>query len=115
MAIYAALEEEKDMLDLYKKYPEENLEMLFPLFAIYYKIGNDKKAKDYLNRIDKCNSNFVKLFNGSIKQSEKVDPGYYSRGDSSEIFMYLNRYDYLLITMPRLQEYVIENLMKSKK
>ncbi len=44
------------MLDLYKKYPEENLEMLFPLFAVYYKKGNDKKAKDYLNRIDKCNS-----------------------------------------------------------
>ena len=115
MAIYATLEEEKDMLDLYKKYHEENLEMLFPLFAIYYKSGNDKKAKDYLNRIDKCNSNFVKYFKGTIKPSEKVDPGYYSRGDSSEIFMYLSRYDYLLITMPRLHEYVIENLMKSKK
>ena len=115
MAIYAVLEEEKDMLDLYKKYPEEDLEMLFPLFAIYYKIGNDKKAKDYLNRIDKCNSNFVKYFKGTIKPSEKVNPGYYSRGDSSEIFMYLSRYDYLLITMPRLHEYVIENLMKNKK
>ena len=115
MAIYATLEEEKDMLDLYKKYPEEDLEMLFPLFAIYYKIGNDKKAKDYLNRIDKCNSNFVKYFKGIIKQSEKVRTGYYSRGDSSEIFMYLERYDYLLITMPRLHEYVIENLIKSKK
>ena len=115
MAIYATLEEEKDMLDLYKKYPEEDLEMLFPLFAIYYKIGNDKKAKDYLNRIDKCNSNFVKYFKGIIKPSEKINPGYYSRGDSSEIFMYLERYDYLLITMPRLHEYIIENLMKSKK
>ena len=115
MAIYATLEEEKGMLDLYKKYPEENLEMLFPLFAIYYKTENDKKAKDYLNRIDKCNSNFVKFFNGTIKPSEKVNPGYYSRGDSSEIFMYLERYDYLLITMPRLHEYIIENLMKSKK
>ena len=115
MAIYAVLEEEKDMLDLYKKYPEEDLEMLFPLFAIYYKIGNDKKAKDYLNRIDKCNSNFVKYFKGTIKPSEKVNPGYYSRGDSSEIFMYLSRYDYLLITMPRLHEYIIENLMKNKK
>ena len=115
MAIYATLEEEKDMLDLYKKYPEEDLEMLFPLFAIYYKTGNDKKAKDYLNRIDKCNSNFVKYFKGIIKQSEKVRPGYYSRGDSSETFMYLERYDYLLITMPRLHEYVIENLIKSKK
>ena len=115
MAIYATLEEEKDMLDLYKKYPEEDLEMLFPLFAIYYKIGNDKKAKDYLNRIDKCNSNFVKYFKGIIKPSEKINHGYYSRGDSSEIFMYLERYDYLLITMPRLHEYIIENLMKSKK
>lgn len=115
MAIYGVLEEEKEMLKLYKKYPEENLEMLFPLFAIYYKNGNDKKALEYLNRIDKCNSNFVKLFKGTIKESKKVNPGYYSRGDSSEIFMYLERYDYLLITMPRLHEYIIENLMKNKK
>ena len=115
MAIFATLEEENDMLKLYKKYPEEDLEMLFPLFALYYKIGNDKKALEYLNRVNKCNSNFVKFFNGTIKESGKVKPGYYSRGDSSEIFMYLERYGYLLITMPRLHEYVIENLMKNKK
>ena len=115
MAIYATLEEEKSMLDLYKKYPEEDLEMLFPLFAIYYKSGNDKKALEYLKRIDKCNSNFVKYFNGTIKQSKKVSSGYYSRGDSSEIFMYLDRYIYLLITMPKLNEYTIENLIKNKK
>ena len=115
MAIYATLEKENDMLKLYKKYPEEDLEMIFPLFALYYKLGNDKKAKEYLNRIDKCNSNFVKFFNGTIKESKKVEHGYYSRGDSSEIFMYLDRYDYLLITMPKLHEYVIENLMKNKK
>lgn len=114
MAIYAALEEEKEMLSLYKKYPEENLEMLFPLFAIYYKNDNDNKAKEYLKRVDKCNSNFVKYFDGTIKKSEKEIPGYYSRGDTSEIFMYLSCHDYLLITMPRLYEYVIENLMKSK-
>lgn len=115
MAIYATLEEENDMLKLYKKYPEEDLEMIFPLFALYYKLGNDKKAKEYLNRVDKCNSNFVKFFKGTIKGIKKVEPGYYSRGDSSEIFMYFNRYDYLLITMPKLHEYVIENLMKNKK
>ena len=79
MAIYATLEEEKSMLDLYKKYPEEDLEMLFPLFAIYYKSGNDKKALEYLKRIDKCNSNFVKYFNGTIKQSKKVSSGYYRK------------------------------------
>ena len=115
MAIYATLEEEKDMLKLYQKYPEESLEMIFPLFALYYKLGNDKKAKEYLNRVDKCNSNFVKFFKGTIKESKEVNLGYYSRGDSSEIFMYFGRYDYLLITMPKLHEYVIENLMKNKK
>ena len=115
MAIYATLEEENDILKLYKKYPEEDIEMLFPLFAIYYKNGNDKKAKEYLKRIDKCNQNFVKFFKGTIKESKKVSPGYYSRGDSSEIFMYLERYDYLLVTMPKLHEYVIENIMKNKK
>ena len=114
MAIYATLEEENDMLKLYKKYPEEDMEMLFPLFALYYKLGNDKKAKEYLKRVDKCNSNLIKFFKGTLKRSEKVSPGYYSRGDSSEIFMYLERYDYLLITMPRLHEYIIENLMKNK-
>lgn len=115
MAIYATLEEENDMLKLHKEYPEESLEMIFPLFALYYKLGNDKKAKEYLNRVDKCNSNFVKFFKGTIKESKEVNLGYYSRGDSSEIFMYLGRYDYLLITMPKLHEYVIENLMKNKK
>ncbi len=115
IAIFATLEEEKEILKLYKKYPEENLEMLFPLFALYYKIGNDKKALEYLNRVNKCNSNFIKFFNGTIKKSDKVRPGYYSRGDSSEIFMYLERYNYLLVTMPRLHEYVIENLMKDIK
>lgn len=115
MAIYATLEEENDMLKLYQKYPEESLEMIFPLFALYYKLGNDKMAKEYLNRVDKCNSNFVKFFKGTIKESKEVNLGYYSRGDSSEIFMYFGRYDYLLITMPKLHEYVIENLMKNKK
>lgn len=115
MAIFAVLEEEKDMLELYEEYPEENLEMLFPLFALYYKLGNEKKAKEYLSMINECNSNFVKYFNGTIKESKKVTPGYYSLGDSSEVFMYLNRYAFLLITMPRLHEYVIENLIKTKK
>ena len=46
MAIYAYLEEEKEMLKLYKKYPEEALGILFPLFILYYKLVNDKKLKN---------------------------------------------------------------------
>ena len=32
------------------------------LLLLYYKIENDKKTKEYLTRVNKCNSNFVKLF-----------------------------------------------------
>ena len=37
MALYAFFENGKELLKLYKKYPEEDLEMLFPLFAYYIK------------------------------------------------------------------------------
>ena len=115
MAIYATLEEEKEMLKLYKKYPEEDVEMLFPLFALYYKIGNDKKAEEYLKKLDKCNKNFVKYYNDTIQENEEMELGYYARGDSSEIFMYMEHYDYLVDSMPRLHEYVIEKLIGNKK
>ena len=73
---------------------------------------NLKKRLEFICEFSKVTPTFV---NGSIRKNDKVIPGYYSRGDSSEIFMYLDRYGYLLITMPRLHEYVIENLMKNKK
>ncbi len=114
MAIYAVLEEKDEMLKLYDKYPEENLETLIPLFSLYYKLGDDVKAKEYLKRIDKCNANFVKLFDDSIEIDTDI-PNIYRRGDISEIVMYMNRYYFLLLSMPSIGEYVLENLSKKKK
>ena len=108
MAIYAVLEDEKGMLALYKKYPEKDLEMLFPLFALYYKLGNDKKAKKYLSEIDSHNPNFIKFFKGTMKQEKNITPGYYSRGDSSEIIMYFTIYKFLIITMNNVDEYILD-------
>lgn len=115
MAIYAYLEEEKEMLALYKKYPEENLEMVFPLFALYYKLGNDKKAKEYLNKINELNPNFVKYFKGTIKINKKVPEGYYGRGDASEVIMYFEQYDFLVNTIPTMEYYILENSKINKK
>lgn len=109
MALYAYFEEEKDMLKLYKKYPEEALEMLFPLFIIYYKKGNDKKAKEYLDRINKANPDFIKMFKGTIKQNENVPYGCYSKGDSSEVIMYFRKYAFLLETVSNINYYILEN------
>lgn len=109
MAIYAYLEEEKDLLKLIKKYPEENLEILFPLFAIYYKLGNNKKAKEYLKRINKANPEFVNFFKGTMHINEDIPPRYYRPGDSSEVLMYFDQYDFLALTLPNIHEYILEN------
>lgn len=115
MAIYAYFEEEKELLNIYKKYPEENLEVLFPLFALYYKLGDDKKAKEYLKRINKSNSNFVKYFKDTIKTDEKISTGYYTIGDLSEVIMYFQQYGFLTDTMPTINYYVIEYLKDNKQ
>lgn len=114
MAIHAYFEEEKEALKLYKKYPEENLEMLFPLFTIYYKKGDDNRAKGYLNKINKANPHFIKLFKGTLKQTKEVPTGYYAKGDSSEVMMYFNTYFFLIATMPTISLYILEN-SKNKK
>ena len=115
MAIYAYLEEEKEMLKLYKKYPEEALEMLFQQFALYYKLGKDKETKELLERINKANPHFIKFFKGTIKRNEDIPYGHYSKGDSSEVIMYFEQYDFLVMTLPSIHEFVLENSKKSKK
>lgn len=114
MAIYAFFEEENEMLKLYKKYPEEDLEMLFPLFVLYYKQENDKKAKEYLDRINKANPHFIKFFKGTIKENTDIPYRHYAKGDSSEVIMYFREYDFLVETIPTIDYYILENSKKKK-
>ena len=113
MAIYATLEEEKEMLKLYKKYKEDNLEMLFPLFVLYYKLENNEKAIEYLTKINKKNPHFIKFFKGTLKE-DNMPEGYFSPGSASEVIMYMNTYVFLLITIPNIDEYILENSKKRK-
>lgn len=110
LAIYAYLEDEKSLLKLYNKYKENNLEMLIPLFILYYKSGDNKKACEYLKEINKANPNFLKMFKGKLNvEDEKVTiEGYYQRGKASEIMMYVENYLFLLESVPNLREYVLQ-------
>ncbi len=114
MGIYAYLEDEKGILKLYKKYPEEQLEMLLPLFSLYYKLGDDKKAKEYLGRIHKANPNFVKFFQGKLKEKDDTPEGYYSKGKVSEVLVCLDKYMFLLDTMNIIASYIC-NCAKTEK
>lgn len=40
---------------------------------------------------------------------------HYSKGDSSEVIMYFEQYDFLVMTLPSIREFVLENSKKSKK
>ena len=108
MAIYAFLEEEKEMFKLYNKYPEDCLEMLFPQLALYYKLGDNKNAKEVLTRINKANPHFVKFFKGTIKENANVPDGYFSKGDVSEVLMFVERYNFLINTIPNIDEFILE-------
>lgn len=112
MAIYAFLEEKNDLLKLYKKYPEENLGMLIPLFILFYKLSNENKSKEYLDRINKANSNFIKFFDGTMKENKDVVNDYYTIGDVSEVTMYFNEYDFLFESVPNIKYYILENSKK---
>lgn len=110
MAIYAYLEDEKEMLNLSKKYKQETFEMLYPQFALYYKLGNYKKAKDYLIRINKANTHFIEYIKDTIKEEKNVPEGCYSIGGASEIMMYFDEYDFLTDTMFYAEDFILENL-----
>ena len=110
MATYALLENEKEALKLYKKYPENNLEMLFPLFALYYKLGNDEKAHQYLDKIFDNNPYFITFFKDSyddLESDEDLVPGYYSVGRFSEVLHYMSNYEFLVLTMNSFGDYIL--------
>lgn len=109
MAIYAMLEEEQEMLTLYKKYSENTLEMLFPLFLLYYKMGDEKKTKKYLTKVLKANPHVLDFFQGKIKPNPNAIPGTYSIGDTSEVIMYFSEYTFLVAFMVGLPEYLLEH------
>lgn len=114
MAIYATLEDEKECLSLYKKYDEESFSMVFPLFVLYYKLGDDKKANDYLSKVNKLNKHLVEFFNGTMKEDKDVTPGYYERGGTSELMEYFGTYLFLIMSTSSIGKYIIENSKPAK-
>ena len=106
MALYAYKEDEKSLKELYKKYDYECLESLVPFFILYLKKSDYIKAKSYLDKIDKVNDNFKKFFKGNKIKESTVMKGYYSHGDSSELYMYLKNYEFLISSIGVIDEFI---------
>lgn len=113
LALYAYLEEEKELLKLAKKYDEDNLEFLFPLLILYYKKGDNEKAIQYVEEINKANPHVLKLFKNTLKHDFE-DYGFYRIGDASEVMMYIEHYIFLFDGTPGIKEFFIEKSKKKK-
>lgn len=114
-AIYAYLEDEKSLLKLYKKYPEQNLSMLVPLFVLYYKLGDDAKAKKYLNKANDVNPNLFKYYKATIKDDKIASYGCYAIGEPSEVFNFMENVSFLMDTIPYIGDFIFENIKISKR
>lgn len=55
MALYCYFEDEKNALNLLGRYEEESSFMLLPLIALYYKMGNVKKMRKYIKKLQNKN------------------------------------------------------------
>jgi len=109
MGLYVCLEQEKNMLKLYKENKENSLAMLFPLFLLYYKLENEEKANSYLKQIHEYNPNFVKYFDGTLEEDDCPN-GAFKPKSSSEVIFYMEEYGFLLRRMSSLDKYIINAL-----
>lgn len=103
MHIYAYLEDEKSMLDLYEKYDESQI--LLPISILYYKLGDFEKAAEYLRRLTKTNKDtgrFIRAFlNDSLdKYASRMNPMGYQPFTIEEFLVELHEHTYLFEAVP---------------
>lgn len=67
MRIYTYLEDEEKILKVYNKYNDDDFNMLFPLFILYYKLGNEKETEKYLKKIAKNSKEFLRYYDLEYK------------------------------------------------
>jgi len=106
IAIYSYLNKEEEMLKIYKKYNEESLELLFPIFIYYFNKKEYKKANTYFEIIKKENPYIIDYFKGTIKNNSSIPNGSYIIGDPSEVIMYFEHFNFLIDDNPNIKEYI---------
>lgn len=107
IAIYSYLNDLDNVLQIYKKYNENRIDMLFPLFLIYYKLKNYKEANKYLKKINKYNKYFIEFFKETIVPEKDIEFGSYIIGSSSEIIMYFYKFGFLLKDVEGIKDYIL--------
>lgn len=120
MHLYAFLEREASALDIEKRYPEETSQMLLPLSILYYKLGQETKAKKYLNQLAKRNKDAKKFVNAVCKDDldryiMEMSPYGYRPFHIDELIYEYGAYDFLFDSVPEYFPWAKEALKGRKK
>lgn len=107
MGLYAYMEDYSSMKKLYNKYSEENLFMLVPFMIYYFKQAKYEEAEKYLDRIKKVNKHFVSYYE-NIDDYDGSLPDGYSLGDISEVETVAYELNFLFITMPNIESFIVK-------
>lgn len=82
---------------------EENLSSFVPCLIYYYKQRDFNQALEYLNKIEKCNQNFVSFFVDKMEEDEYEISGYYQVGASSEVYMIMQDISFSFEFIPDIE------------
>ena len=73
--------------------------------CLYYKRGDFKKAKEYLELIEKKNPYFVSYVEKNLEQKT---PENVKLGEESEVIMILDEMHYLIDFIPYIKDFIIK-------
>lgn len=102
MHIYAFFEDENAAVSLFEKYPDEGTQFLLPMSALYYKLGDLKKAEKYLSQLCEVNKDTYKFFHSAVSGTESKglsESGFGCRPDTiDELMVEMRTNSYLFLT-----------------
>lgn len=105
MHLYAFFEDEHSALELLKKCPDDSTQFLLPLSILYYKLGNFRKANNYLKSLCNVNKDTYEFFdrmtdNRNFEEYiENMLPYGYSPCTMEEFIVELQQNDFLFSNM----------------
>ena len=117
MHLYAYMEDELHAVALHKKFEaNDDTQMLLPLSILYYKLGEEEQAADYLAQLSKCNKDTKKfltdLAKGRLENILNMADDGYCPNTYEELQTELDENSFLFVSASGFPEWALEHLPK---
>lgn len=112
IGLYCVLEKFDECEKLYKRFNEASAFMTFPMAIMYFKKGDYKKAKQYLNKTEEQNGFVLDFLLDERYEFFGMGNGCYTYGSEEEAFYVLHDLTYLLGSVPSFPAFVEKEFRK---